>query len=298
MTGDSVGAIKVVMLGRVLVIAGSDSGGGAGIQADIKTITALGGFAMTAVTALTAQNTCGVHGIMPVEPEFVGRQIDCVLDDIGADAIKTGMLLSADTIEVVVRALRRRGAGIPLIVDPVMVAKGGAKLLDAAAIHTLKRHLIPMAALLTPNIPEAEVLTGVSIKGPADLDAAMDSLIALGAGAVLLKGGHMEGDEIVDILRTMDGDEMRLSHSRLATTSTHGTGCTLASAIAAGVAEGLRLTDSIVLAERYVRDAIRFAPGLGKGHGPLDHAYRLRERNADDLPPSSSGAAPVPTGTA
>jgi len=287
------------MLGRVLVIAGSDSGGGAGIQADIKTITALGGFAMSAITALTAQNTCGVQGVFPIDPEFVGRQIDCVLDDIGADAIKTGMLLSADTVEVVVRALQRRATGIPLIVDPVMVAKGGAPLLDAVAVHTLKRHLIPMAALLTPNIPEAEALTGLTIQSIEDVDAAMDALIALGSGAVLLKGGHLPGDVIVDVLRTADGDEMRLTHSRLVTTSTHGTGCTLASAIAAGVAEGLRLRDAIVLAERYVRDAIRYAPGLGKGHGPLDHAFRLRNRNdtgtGEDAP---DGSSPMPTGNA
>jgi hydroxymethylpyrimidine/phosphomethylpyrimidine kinase len=287
------------MLGRVLVIAGSDSGGGAGIQADIKTITALGGFAMSAITALTAQNTCGVQGVFPIDPEFVGRQIDCVLDDIGADAIKTGMLLSADTVEVVVRALQRRATGIPLIVDPVMVAKGGAPLLDAIAVHTLKRHLIPMAALLTPNIPEAEALTGMTIQSLEDVDAAMDALIALGSGAVLLKGGHLPGDVIVDVLRTADGDEMRLTHSRLVTTSTHGTGCTLASAIAAGVAEGLRLRDAIVLAERYVRDAIRYAPGLGKGHGPLDHAFRLRNRNetiaGED---TSDGSSPMPTGNA
>ncbi len=287
------------MLGRVLVIAGSDSGGGAGIQADIKTITALGGFAMTAITALTAQNTCGVQGVHPVDPEFVGLQIDCVLEDIGADAIKTGMLHCADTVEVVARAMKRRGAGIPLIVDPVMVAKGGARLLDAAAVHVLKRNLIPLAALVTPNIPEAEALTGLTIEHPDDLSAALDSLIALGPGAVLLKGGHLEGDEIVDVLRTADGDEMRFTQTRIATNSTHGTGCTLASAIAAGVAEGLRLRDSIVLAERFVHEAIRFAPGLGKGHGPLDHAYRLRtkaETNADDdtliTPPV------VPTGNA
>jgi len=288
------------MLGRVLVIAGSDSGGGAGIQADIKTITALGGFATTAITALTAQNTCGVQGVFPVEPEFVGRQIDSVLQDIGADAIKTGMLLSADTVEVVVRALRRGASGIPLIVDPVMVAKGGASLLDDAAVHTLKRHLIPMAALITPNLPEAEVLTGRTIESAEDIDPALDALMALGAGAVLLKGGHLPGDDIIDVLRTADGDELRLTHSRIATTSTHGTGCTLASAIAAGLAEGLRLRDAIILAERYVRDAIRFAPGLGKGHGPLDHGFRLRTRNEEQSTEEepSSGAVPVPTGNA
>jgi hydroxymethylpyrimidine/phosphomethylpyrimidine kinase len=286
------------MLGRVLIIAGSDSGGGAGIQADIKTITALGGFAMTAITALTAQNTLGVHGVYPVDPEFVGLQIDCVLEDIGADAIKTGMLHSADTVEVVTRAIRRRGAGIPLIVDPVMVAKGGARLLDAASIHALKRSLIPLAALVTPNIPEAEALTGLTIENADDINAALDSLIALGPGAVLLKGGHLEGDEIVDVLRTADGDEARFTQTRIVTTSTHGTGCTLASAIAAGVAEGLRLRDSIVLAERFVHEAIRFAPGLGKGHGPLDHGYRLRVKAETDADDTLVTPPVVPTGNA
>jgi hydroxymethylpyrimidine/phosphomethylpyrimidine kinase len=285
------------MLGRVLVIAGSDSGGGAGVQADIKTITALGGFAMSALTALTAQNTCGVHGVYPVDPEFVGLQIDCVLADIGADAIKTGMLLSADTVEVVVRVLRRRGTGIPLVVDPVMMAKGGAPLLDAAGVHVLKRQLIPMAALITPNIPEAEALTGLSIESAEDADAAIAALLSMGPAAVLLKGGHLPGDDIIDILRTADGDEMKFTHTRLVTTSTHGTGCTLASAIATGVAEGLRLSDSIRLAERYVRDAIRYAPGLGGGHGPLDHAFRLRVARAEDLADSEK-LPTVPTGSA
>lgn len=285
------------MMGRVLAIAGSDSGGGAGIQADIKTITALGGYAMTAITALTAQNTCGVQGTMAVNPEFVGLQIECVLQDIGADAIKTGMLHSADIVEVIVRAIQRHAPGIPLVVDPVMVAKGGASLMDAAALHVLKRHLFPLAALVTPNIPEAEALTGITIEGPEHVDAAIDALLALGASAVLLKGGHLPGDEILDVLRTIDGDERRFSHSRIATTSTHGTGCTLSSAIATGIAEGFRLVDSVVLAEKYVRDAIRFAPGLGKGHGPLDHAYTLRNKpqdTADELVISTG----LPTGNA
>jgi hydroxymethylpyrimidine/phosphomethylpyrimidine kinase len=284
------------MLGRVLVIAGSDSGGGAGIQADIKTITALGGYAMTAITAVTAQNTCGVQGVYPVDAEFVGLQMDCVLQDIGADAIKTGMLLSADIVEVVVRALRRQGAGIPLVVDPVMLAKGGSPLLDAAAVHTLKRHLLPLAALVTPNIPEAEALTGLSIENLQDFDRTIDALMELGPAAVLLKGGHLPGDEIVDVLRTADGDETRFSQTRIATSSTHGTGCTLASAIAAGIAEGFRLADSVALAERYVHDAIRYAPGFGQGHGPLDHGYRLRMKPVDT---DSMGASPaVPTGNA
>jgi hydroxymethylpyrimidine/phosphomethylpyrimidine kinase len=286
------------MMGRVLAIAGSDSGGGAGIQADIKTITALGGYAMTAVTALTAQNTCGVHGTFAVDPEFVGRQIECVLQDIGADAIKTGMLHSADTVEVVVRSIQRNAPGVPLVVDPVMVAKGGASLIDAAAIHVLKRHLFPLAALVTPNIPEAEALTGVRIDGPEEFNAAIDALLSLGPAAVLLKGGHLPGDEIVDVLRTIDGDERRFSHSRIASTSTHGTGCTLASAIATGIAEGLRLVDSVVLAEQYVRDAIRFAPGFGKGHGPLDHAYPLRAKPQDTAEELAGENGRLPTGNA
>jgi len=286
------------MMGRVLVIAGSDSGGGAGIQADIKTVTALGGYAMTAITALTAQNTLGVHGTLAVDPEFVGLQIECVLQDIGADAIKTGMLHSADVVEVVVRSIRRNAMGVPLVVDPVMVAKGGASLIDAAALHVLKRHLFPLAALVTPNIPEAEALTGIRIEGPDQMNEAIDALLALGPSAVLLKGGHLPGDEIIDLLRTIDGDEQRFTHTRIQSTSTHGTGCTLASAIATGIAEGLRLVDSVVLAESYVRDAIRYAPGLGKGHGPLDHAYRLRakpEATAEDL---SGANGRVPTGNA
>ncbi len=285
-------------MGRVLVIAGSDSGGGAGIQADIKTITALGGYAMSAITALTAQNTCGVHGIFAVDPEFVGLQMDCVLQDIGADAIKTGMLRSADVVEVVVRSIQRNAMGVPLVVDPVMVAKGGASLIDATALHVLKRHLLPLAALVTPNIPEAEALTGLTIESPEQMTAAIDALLALGPAAVLLKGGHLAGDEIVDVLRTVDGDEQQFSHSRIQTTSTHGTGCTLASAIATGIAEGLRLVDSVVLAESYLRDAIRYAPGFGKGHGPLDHAYRLRAKPEDTAEELAGGNGRVPTGNA
>jgi hydroxymethylpyrimidine/phosphomethylpyrimidine kinase len=286
------------MMGRVLVIAGSDSGGGAGIQADIKTITALGGYAMTAITALTAQNTLGVHGTFAVDPEFVGLQIESALQDIGADAIKTGMLHSADVVEVVVRSVQRNALGVPLVVDPVMIAKGGASLIDSAALHVLKRHLFPLAALVTPNIPEAEALTGLTIEGPDQMDAAIDALLALGPAAVLLKGGHLPGDEIVDVLRTIDGDEQRFSHTRIQSTSTHGTGCTLASAIATGIAEGLRLVDSVVLAESYVRDAIRFAPGLGKGHGPLDHAYRLRAKPEDTAEELIAASGRVPTGNA
>ncbi len=265
------------MTGRVLIVAGSDSGGGAGLQADVKTVTMLGGFAMTAVTALTAQNTQGVHGVFPVDPEFVALQMQVVLEDLGADVIKTGMLFSADIIEVVVRVLEKHAPNTPLVVDPVMIAKGGAHLLDPVALHCLKRRLIPRAAVVTPNIPEAEALTGITIASAEDFSAAADALLALGAGAVLLKGGHLEGEHLVDLLRTADGEELRIEETRIETSSTHGTGCTLASAVAAGIAEGLTLRDSVARAHDYVRRAILFAPGLGQGFGPIDFGHPLRK---------------------
>jgi hydroxymethylpyrimidine/phosphomethylpyrimidine kinase len=249
---------------RVLVVAGSDSGGGAGIQADIKTITMLGGFAMTAITALTAQNTLGVQDVMK-----------SVLTDIGADAIKTGMLGSARVVEIVARTCESLGAGIPLIVDPVMVAKGGASLLDQSAIDMMVLRLFPFASLVTPNVPEAEVLTGMKIKSPADLERAADALLALGPSAVLMKGGHLEGDTVVDLLRTADGAEHRFEGPRVVSRSTHGTGCTLASGIAAGVAEGLTLQGAVARARSYVVRGIELAPGLGRGHGPLEFGHPL-----------------------
>jgi hydroxymethylpyrimidine/phosphomethylpyrimidine kinase len=270
------------MEGRVLVVAGSDSGGGAGIQADIKTITALGGYAATAITALTAQNTLGVFGVLPIAPDFVAQQMDLVLSDIGADAIKTGMLYSADTIEVVVRVLEKRAPTVPLIVDPVMIAKGGAALLDPTAMFALRRRLIPRAALVTPNAPEAAAITEHPVESLEDMGAAADAILALGASAVLVKGAHLPGDEIVDLLRTADGDEILYRQSRIDSTSTHGTGCTLASAIAAGVAEGLTLRDSVNRAEDYVRKAILAAPGFGGGHGPLNHAFALQRHPCND----------------
>lgn len=263
------------MEGRVLIVAGSDSGGGAGIQADIKAVTMLGGFAATAITALTAQNTRGVHGIYPVEPGFIAQQMHVVLEDIGADAIKTGMLHSPEVIEAVVRQVERDARGVPLVVDPVMVAKGGARLLESSAESALKLRLLPRAAVVTPNIPEAEVLTGLTITTVEDMSRAVDALLALGAGAVLLKGGHLEGDVVVDILRTADGEQYSFEDTRIHTQHTHGTGCTLASAVAAGVAQGLRLQDAVGRARDYVREAIRTAPGIGTGHGPLNHAHPL-----------------------
>jgi len=263
------------MEGRVLIVAGSDSGGGAGIQADIKAVTMLGGFAATAITALTAQNTRGVYGILPVEPGFIAQQMHVVLEDIGADAIKTGMLHSPEVVEAVVRQVEKDARGVPLVVDPVMVAKGGARLLESSAESALKLRLLPMAAVVTPNIPEAEVLTGLTIRTVEDMTRAIDALLALGVGAVLLKGGHLEGDVVVDILRTGDGEQHSFEDTRIKTQHTHGTGCTLASAVATGVAQGLRLQDAVGRARDYVREAIRTAPGLGHGQGPLNHAHPL-----------------------
>ena len=263
------------MKGRVLIVAGSDSGGGAGIQADIKTVTAMNGFAATAITALTAQNTEGVHGVVGVEPAFIARQIEVVLSDIGADALKTGMLHSAEVIEVVASEIAKHAAGLPLVVDPVMVAKGGHRLLLTEAEAALRDTLLPMAALITPNLPEAEVLAGFPVRTEADMKRAAERLAALGAGAVLMKGGHLEGDRVVDLL-FQDGRFDRFEDARIASRSTHGTGCTLASAIAAGLAQKMTLKDAVTRARDYVRRAIETAPGFGRGHGPLNHAVTVR----------------------
>jgi hydroxymethylpyrimidine/phosphomethylpyrimidine kinase len=262
------------MKGRVLIVAGSDSGGGAGIQADIKAVTALNAFAATALTALTAQNTLGVHAVHAVPLDFIARQIEVVLTDIGADVIKTGMLGSSSVIETVCEALERYASGIPVVVDPVMVAKGGHPLLAAEAVDALRRQLLPKAAVITPNLPEAEVLAGMTIATVADMRMATQALLALGVPAVLLKGGHLPGDEVVDLLATPDGIEA-FSAPRIQTRHTHGTGCTLASAVAAGLSQGMPLRDSVVRARAYVRAAIASAPGFGSGHGPLDHAVTV-----------------------
>jgi hydroxymethylpyrimidine/phosphomethylpyrimidine kinase len=262
------------MRGRVLIIAGSDSGGGAGIQADIKAVTMLGAYAATAVTALTAQNTEGVFGVLPVPPDFVRQQIEVVLDDIGADAVKTGMLHDAAVIETVAAALAERARGIPLVVDPVMVAKGGAPLIEPDAIATLKQRLVARAAVVTPNLPEAEILLGRKIGAIDEMREAARLLLGLGCRAVLLKGGHLPGDTVTDVLATASGIRVWQS-PRIETPHTHGTGCTLASAIAALLAQGCDLESTIDRARDYVRLAIALAPGFGRGHGPLDHAHPL-----------------------
>lgn len=263
------------MKGRVLIVAGSDSGGGAGIQADIKTVTALSGYAMTAITALTAQNTRGVFGILEVPPEFVAQQMELVLEDIGADSVKIGMLHRAPVIEAVAAVLESRAEGIPLVLDPVMVAKGGASLLQDEAVRALTDRLLPLATILTPNIPEAEVLYGASIASTAEAAHAAAALSRRGR-AVLLKGGHLPGDKVVDLLAEGGRVVARFEDHRLDTPHTHGTGCTLASAIATGLAQGLDVRTAVVRARRYVREAIQAAPGFGHGHGPLGHGHTVR----------------------
>jgi hydroxymethylpyrimidine/phosphomethylpyrimidine kinase len=262
-------------LGRVLIFAGSDSGGGAGVQADIKAVTALGGHATTAITAITVQNTLGVSGVHPLPNDLVIAQARAVLDDIGTDAIKTGMLGDAALIEAVAEVIA--AAKAPTVVDPVMVAKGGAALLEPYAVQALADALIPLATLLTPNAPEAAALTGLVVETTDDLRRAGQRLLERGASAVLMKGGHIAGDRVIDLLITPVA-ETRFETGRIDTRHTHGTGCTLASACAVGLAQGHTLERSVERARAYVQEAIRRAPGFGAGHGPLDHAWPLRDR--------------------
>ena len=260
-------------LGRVLIIAGSDSGGGAGIQADIKTVTALGGYAATAITAITVQNTLGVSAVQALSADLVAAQARAVLGDIGADVIKTGMLGDVEMVETVARLLDE--GCVPAVIDPVMVAKGGARLLAQEAGQALLRLLVPRAAVLTPNAPEAQALTGLTVETTDDLRRAGEALLAEGAGAVLMKGGHIPGARVTDVLMTPYGETL-FEAERIETRHTHGTGCTLASACATGLAQGLPLAQAVARAWDYVHQAILRAPGLGAGHGPLDHGWTLR----------------------
>ena len=262
------------MKGRVLIVAGSDSGGGAGIQADIKAVTMLGGFAATAITALTAQNTLGVHGILGIDPAFIRQQMQVVLRDIGADCLKTGMLHSAAVIETVAATIEEEAAGVQLVVDPVMVAKGGAALLQDSAASALIALMVPRATVLTPNLPEAEALTGLEVANLDGMRRAGAALLKLGPKAVLLKGGHLQGPVLFDLLLTSDGETVFESR-RIETSHTHGTGCTLASAIATGLAQGMDVAAAVARARAYVHRAIATAPGLGHGHGPLNHGHPL-----------------------
>jgi hydroxymethylpyrimidine/phosphomethylpyrimidine kinase len=261
--------------GRVLVIAGSDSGGGAGIQADVKTVTALGGYAMTAITALTAQNTRGVLGVVPVDPEFVELQIDSAVEDIGVDAIKTGMLHSRWIVEAVARKVKALGRRVPVIVDPVLVSGHGTPLLNAEGRTAFMKHLLPYATLITPNAPEAEAMTGVEVRNLEGMQHAADRLLLMGAEAVLVKGGHVEGEVVLDLLRTADGFERIFESTRIGTRTLHGTGCTLSSAIAVGLAEGMTLEGAIQIARDYVHEAIRTGPSYGSGSRLLNHVHSI-----------------------
>lgn len=262
------------MKGRVLIVAGSDSGGGAGIQADLKTVTALGGYSGTAITVLTAQDTKTVAKIEPVSPDMVAWQMRMMLDDIGVDCIKTGMLYSTEIIEAVADVIDEKAMHIPLVVDPVLVAKSGDALLEEDALQALKARLILRASLITPNIPEAEALTGFSIKTRDDMVHAAEMMHTLGAPAVLLTGGHLSDNPVSDVLQTDDGVEL-FEAERIDSRHTHGTGCTLASAVATGIAQGLELRDAVRRGRAFVRRAIMSAPGFGQGHGPLNHAVTI-----------------------
>lgn len=238
-------------------------------------MTCLGGYAATAITALTAQNTLGVFAIHDVPKDFIASQIKLVLDDIGADVIKTGMLNKENVIKVVANTISKY-PHIPLVLDPVMFAKGGAALLEKTALATLKSHLIPMANIITPNIPEAEYLSEITIKTVADMRHAANKILNLGCKAVLLKGGHLDGEIVIDLLLTPEG-EIIFEQPRVISKNTHGTGCTLASAIATGIAQKLSLTNAVRRARSYVLEAIKTAPNIGGGHGPLNHNHTLKD---------------------
>jgi hydroxymethylpyrimidine/phosphomethylpyrimidine kinase len=295
--GTAAPPVTVVPRRRLLTIAGSDSGGGAGIQADLKTFAAHGAYGMSAVTAVTAQNTRGVTAVHEVPPEVVAAQIDAVFDDLGVDAVKIGMLSSAAIVEAVAGRLEgwaARGAAPPVVLDPVMVAKSGDPLLADAAVEALIRRLVPLAAVVTPNLPEAQRMTGLGGDAEADRAAMARALAGRAAAAapgrpppaVLLKGGHARdqdegagagGGEVVDLL--WDGERIhRFAGARIATTSDHGTGCTLSSALAVRLAEGRPLPEAVGLAIDYLRGALAAAFPLGAGRGPVDHLYRSAPR--------------------
>lgn len=256
---------------RALTIAGSDSGGGAGIQADLKSFMAHGVYGASAITAITAQNTVGVRAVLLLEPALVRAQIDAVLEDIGADAVKTGMLGSAKVVEAVASALRAHGVDT-LVVDPVMVAKSGDRLLAQQAVPALRNELLPLATLVTPNLPEASILLGREVRTLDEMPDAAEELLALGPRSVLLKGGHLAGDEVADVLLA-GGRLTTFRAPRVSTPNTHGTGCTYAASITALLARGLTIADAVAEARAYVLGAITHAVPLGAGHGPLHHLW-------------------------
>jgi hydroxymethylpyrimidine/phosphomethylpyrimidine kinase len=260
-------------LSRALTIAGSDSGGGAGIQADLKTFSAFGAYGMSVLTAITAQNTVGVQGVETLMPAFIRLQFESVVSDIGVDALKTGMLGTAEVVAAVAAMIAQAGL-TKLVVDPVMVAKSGDHLLAEDAVHALRTHLLPLALVITPNVPEAETLVGGPIRTPEEMREAARRLHALGPRWVVVKGGHMGGEVVTDLL--YDGTSFQsLDTPRIDTPHTHGTGCTFSAAMAACLAKGQSVPDAFAAAKRYTHAAIAAAPGLGHGHGPLNHLVRM-----------------------
>ncbi|MFO1198185.1 MAG: bifunctional hydroxymethylpyrimidine kinase/phosphomethylpyrimidine kinase [Burkholderiaceae bacterium] len=259
---------------RLLSIAGSDSGGGAGIQADLKTFCALGCFGTTAITAITAQNTTGVRAIHAVPVQVLADQIDAVVEDIGVDAVKIGMLHAPDVVRTVAAAIDRHRLAT-IVLDPVMIATSGAVLIDATAVDVLVRELFPRALVVTPNLDEAAHLVGRPLAGERDMEDAAQRLLAMGARAVLIKGGHLAGDQVTDLLAQAGGERIWMRAPRIDTPNTHGTGCTLSSAIAAHLARGLGLADAVQAARQYVRGALEAGARVRTGHGsgPLNHGY-------------------------
>jgi hydroxymethylpyrimidine/phosphomethylpyrimidine kinase len=259
---------------RLLSIAGSDSGGGAGIQADLKTWSALGCFGMTAITALTAQNTTGVRAIHAVPAQMLADQIDAVVQDIGVDAVKIGMLHSSEIVQTVAAAIKRHALQ-RVVLDPVMVATSGAVLIDSAAVDVLVCELFPRAAVITPNLDETALLVRRALHSEADMEAAAIELLAMGANAVLIKGGHLQGDVVSDFLTLASGEKIWMRDNRIHTPNTHGTGCTLSSAIAAHLALGQGLVQAVQFARTYVRGALQHGANVrtGQGSGPLNHSY-------------------------
>lgn len=261
------------MIKKVLTIAGSDSSGGAGIQADIKTITCHKMYAMSAITALTAQNTTGVYGVQEATPEFVGQQIDCIFNDIRPDAVKIGMVSSSKIIKVIVEKLKQYNAE-SIVVDPVMVATSGSPLLEKEAMSTLINELLPMGTVITPNIPEAEILCGFKINEQDDMLRAAKKIATSIKGGVLIKGGHFS--DTADDLLYIDGKEVWYKQEKIYNENTHGTGCTLSSAIACNLADGYSIEDSIRNAKTYITGALKAGLNLGKGSGPLEHNYNIK----------------------
>ncbi len=263
----------------VMTIAGSDSGGGAGIQADLKTFQELGVFGTTAITAVTAQNTLGVAGISPIPADFVVQQIRTVFDDLPVKVVKTGMLFSSDIIKAVAKELANRRE-LQIVIDPVMIAKGGATLLQQQAIEALITDLLPIATVITPNIPEAEVLSGIKISSPVHIEQAAKSLLARGVSCVVMKGGHLTGATAVDSVFLADGTAFTVEATRIQTKQTHGTGCTFSAALTSFLAKGLNMQQAIVEAKKFVQLAISNPLHIGNGHGPTNHfAYKQYNGN-------------------